>query len=392
VITKSITPGSRFSSDKFLFRDFEFEELLTSFRRVLTNPGDAIARAILIGPPGSGKTFVLNNFLKRIQTHRIIHEESNIELKCIMIDCSKNETSKGVVLAIIHQIDPYFYANIDECQSAELQYILADMLLAKKQALIIIFDNIDSLIATEPEEVNSLLYGFQRFSEGTGDDPNLFSQVLVAHDLDFLAALDRAVFRQIKSDVIPFEPYSIQQTYQLLEEYIKKNIRRKITKETIWFISVIARGNMNLALELLFGADTLAKKNHSITITPEFIRHVNKSLTDFTITKDKIEQLHIGQKLMLLTIARKFRSSTSAFLDFLDLPSLFISICEEYNQLPIAKEFSDVLPSLEKMCLISLHNIDKDIIVTLSDISATEMVGYLEKMMKQKRRDKPFFT
>lgn len=393
MITKSITPSDRFSSEKFQFRDFEFEELLTSFRRVLTNPGDAIARVILIGPPGSGKTFVLNNFQKKIQTHRIIHDETNIELKCIMVDCNKHETSKEVVLAIIHQIDPYFYANKDECQTAELQYILADMLLAKKEALIIIFDNIDSLVASEPEEVNSLIYGFQRFSEGkTGEDPNLFSQVLVAHDLDFLAELDRAVFRQIKSDVIPFEPYSIQQTYNLLEEYIKKNIRRKTTKEVIWFISLIAQGNMHLALELLYGSNNLAKQNHSIAITPEFVRHVNKTITDFTVTEDKIEQLHIGQKLMLLTVARKFKNSTSAFLDFLDLPSLFISICEEYNQLPLAKDFSNVLPSLEKMSLISLHNVEKDIIVILSDISATEMASYLEKMMKQKRRDKPYFT
>jgi hypothetical protein len=119
---------------------------------------------------------------------------------------------------------------------------------------------------------------------------------------------------------------------------------------------------------------------------------VNKSLTDFNITEEKIKQLPVGEKLMLLTVARKFKTTTKAFVNFLDLPSLFISICEEYNQLPIAKGFSDVLPNLETMGVLTLNNLEKDIIITLADISANEMVKYLEKEMKQKRRDKPFFT
>jgi Cdc6-like AAA superfamily ATPase len=391
MITKSIVPDDDFLDDTFQFRDLEFEELLTSFRRVLTNPGEAIARVILIGPPGSGKTYVLNNFQQRIQNHCIVHEKTKIELSAIMVDCSQHETSKSVVLSIINQVDPFFYANLDECQTAELQYILADILYAKRQAIIIIFDNIDSLVEKEPEEVNSLIYGFQRFAEGK-DIPNLFSQVLVAHGLEFLLELDKTVFRKTESDVIPFEPYSIRQTYQLLQEYIKKEIRRKISKETVWFISVIAQGNMHLALELLYGADNLAAKNHSLAIIPEFVRHVNKSLTEFNITKEKITELPVGEKLMLLTIARKFKSTTRAFVNFLDLPSLFISICEEYEQLPVAKGFSNVLPNLEKDGLVMLHNVEKEIVLTLSDISANEMVSYLEKNMKQKRRDNPFFT
>ncbi|MCK5298828.1 MAG: AAA family ATPase, partial [Candidatus Heimdallarchaeota archaeon] len=161
----------------FNYRDYEYELLLTSFRGVLTNPGGTIARVILIGPPGSGKSFVLNNFQAKIQRRRIINRETNFQLKCINVNCINHASTKTVVLEIIQKIDPYFYANIDECQTAELQYILADILLARKVHLIVIFDNIDDLIEKEPEEVNSLIYGFQRFSEGKNDnEPNLFSQ------------------------------------------------------------------------------------------------------------------------------------------------------------------------------------------------------------------------
>lgn len=379
-------------SDEFQYRDFEFDELLTSFRRVLTNPGEAIARVILIGPPGSGKSFVLNNFQAKIKNRRIINQKTDIELNCININCSNHSSSKAVVLEIIQKIDSFFYADVEECQTAELQFILADILAARKEHLIIIFDNIDSLVEKEPLEVNSLIYGFQRFSEGKSkDEPNLFSQILVAQDIEFLAELDRSVFRKIVSDVIPFEPYSAQQTFNLVSEYIKNNVRKKITEETIWFIAMISQGNMHLSLELVDRADALAQKEHSIVIVPEYVRAVNKTLTDYCISKQKLDGFAIGQKLMLLTIARRFKSSTKAFLNFLDLPSFYISICEEYNQMPLAKLFSAILNDLEKDAMIALHNLDKEILLSLSDISAAELAEHLEDTLKSKRRDKPYF-
>ncbi|MHA1122464.1 MAG: AAA family ATPase [Candidatus Heimdallarchaeota archaeon] len=378
--------------EDFNYRDYEYELLLTSFRGVLTNPGGTIARVILIGPPGSGKSYILNNFQAKIQKRRIKNRETNFQLKCINVNCTNHASTKTVVLEIIQKIDPYFYANVDECQTAELQYILADILLARKVHLIVIFDNIDNLVEKEPEEVNSLIYGFQRFSEGKNDtEPNLFSQILVARELEFIVELDRSVFRKITTDVIPFEPYTAEQTFQLINTYVNKKVKRKIAEETIWFIALIARGNMRLALELIKKANHLAGIKHSIAITPEHIRAVNKKLTDFHITKQMLEDYPIGYKLMLLTIARRFKSASRAFLNFLDLPSLYISICEEYNQMKNAKYFSDVLNDLEKIAIISLHNVERDIFLTLSDIPANQLAMYLEKNLKQKRRDKPYF-
>ncbi|MHA1628898.1 MAG: AAA family ATPase [Candidatus Heimdallarchaeota archaeon] len=378
--------------DEFRFRALEFEELLTSFRMVLKNPGEAISRAILIGPPGSGKSFVLQNFQQRIKNQRIIHPKSNILLRCLSVDCQNHSSSKSVVLEIIHQIDPFFYANLAESTTAELQYILADILLAKKEALIIIFDNIDTLVKKEPEEVNSLIYGFQRFSEGKGnEEPNLFSQILVAQDLEFLTELDQVIFRKIVTDVIPFEPYTPTQLYQFLKDEIKQNIRKKIAEETIWFIGLISKGNLHLAFELLHKAEILAQKKRSLSIVPEYIRMVNKTLTNFHVSKQTILELPVGQKLMLLTIARKFKRNSIAFIDFLELPGLFISLCEEYASLQEAKFFSEILLSLEEMALISKHVLGKDIFITMSDISAAELVRFLEHNLRNDRRDKPFF-
>ena len=379
--------------EEFRFRDMEFDDLLTSFRGVLTNPGDFIARVILIGPPGSGKSFVLNNFQKKIIDGRIFNPEKNIMLNCVNVDCSQHESSKEVVFEIITKIDPYFRASLDDCQTAELQYILADIIYEREEALVIIFDNIDTLVEKEPEEVNSLLYGFQRFSEGkTKDEPNLFSQILVARDIDFLHDLDESVFRRVVTDVIPFQPYTAQQTHLLLTDYIKKNIRKKIANETIWFIAMISQGNMRLAIELLDRACVIAQQNHQIAIIPESVRAANKDLTDFRVTKQMIEELPFGEKLLLMTIARRFQNNSKAFINFLDLPSLFFSICEEYDSLQTAKYFSEVLTNLERMALIGIHNVEKEVIVTLSEISASELVMKLEKEFKKKRRDQPYFT
>ena len=393
MISKQSSNDLGIFDEEFRFRDMEFDELLTSFRRVLTHPGEAIARVILIGPPGSGKSFVLENFQERIKNGRLINPDINIELNCVNVNCAQHNSSKSVVYEIITKIDPFFKASIEECQTAELQYILADILNDREEALVIIFDNIDTLVEKEPDEVNSLIYGFQRFSEGkTSDEPNLFSQILVAQDLDFLSELDRSVFRRVVTDVIPFEPYSAEQTFQLLSEFIRKNIRKKIAEETVWFAAMISHGNMRLAIELIELGELLAQKEHHLYILPEHLRAINKKLSDFRVTKQMIKNLKIGHKLLLTTIARRFQGNSKAFIDFLDLPSLFFSICEEYDSLQIAKDFSTVLTQLDEMSLIGIHNIEKKVIVTLSEISAKELSKYLENELKQKRRDKPFFT
>ncbi|MHA1354572.1 MAG: AAA family ATPase [Candidatus Heimdallarchaeota archaeon] len=338
----------------------------------MTNPGEAIARVILIGPPGSGKTYVLNSFQSRIQKQRIMHPDLNVTLNCITVNCLHHDSTKTVVFEIIKKIDPYFTASVEDCTTAELQYILADILNEKREAIIIIFDNIDT--------------------EGkTKDEPNLFSQILVAQDLDFLTSLDRSVFRRVVTDVIPFEAYTAQQSYQLLKDHIKKKVRLKISEDTIWFISMISQGNMHYGFELLKGSQTYAQHHQHLTIVPEHIRNINKRLTDFKITKRMLKELPLGEKLMLLTIARRFKNNSKAFINFLELPSLYISICEEYDTMQTAKFFSEVLERLEKSAIISLHNIDKDVILTLSEAPATELSATIEKDLKAQRKENPIF-
>jgi Cdc6-like AAA superfamily ATPase len=297
-----------------------------------------------------------------------------------------------VVYEIIKKIDPYFQASIEDCHSAELQYILADILQERKEALILIFDNIESLVEKEPEEVNSLFYGFQRFSEGKNEEPNLFSQILVAQDLAFLSELDRSVFRKVVTDVIHFEPYTAEETAGILQEYIRKKWQlSKIFEENIWFISLISRGNIHRGQELVDKAFLLAQRNSDKRVLPEHVRIINQQITDFHIPITKLDNLLLGDKLLLLSIARRFKTSPKAFLDVLDIPGLFFSICEEFKQLQCARLFSDYLKNLEKLAIIDKHTIDKEIVLTLSDIAAQELVRALEERMKKRTKGDKFY-
>lgn len=377
-----------------LYRELEFDGLLASFRGVLAYPGEAMARVIMIGPPGSGKTFVCKNFQQRIEKQKLRSQKLDYLLKCVIVNCQNYNSSASVVLEIIRKISPDFTIEQEELETPELQFMLADILKARKEALIIIFDNIDSLVAKEPEEVNSLIYGFQRFSEGKEDAPNLFSQILVANNLNFLSELDRSVFRRVISDVIPFEPYSAEETIELLTRYIKKNrmvYRGRINEEIIWFISLISKGNMHRAIDLTEGARYVADRHNQKEIFPEHVRHANKQFTEFQITEKELEKLETGQKLMLLAIARRFRSNYSSYLNFLELPARFFSVCEEYFRLSLAKYFKEFFKELEEKRIISVHSHQNSIILTLSDISATELIGSLEKSLKKLRKGSPYY-
>ncbi|MEA2070537.1 MAG: AAA family ATPase, partial [Asgard group archaeon] len=111
---------SNSSIQKKAFREYEFDELIISFRNVLTKPGEAIARVILIGPSGSGKSHILHWFRKEIQQTPLLNLDLNFQLQCLIVDCSKHKSTKSIVYELIRQIEPAFKASLLNCQTAEL--------------------------------------------------------------------------------------------------------------------------------------------------------------------------------------------------------------------------------------------------------------------------------
>jgi Cdc6-like AAA superfamily ATPase len=385
------TDNYLYSCSPLPIRECEYEELLTAFRGVLQYPGEVNTRVILLGPSGSGKSFLANYFKQQLKQQSIINETIHYQLNCVIVDCKIQHSTKDIVIEIIHQLDPSYILDQELCQTAELQYILADLLIERKEALIIIFDHIESLVFQEPEEVNALFYGFQRFSEGIEENPNLFSQILIANDLSFLAELDERVFRRVATDVIPFSKYETSEVCRILEDLYSNSAFLEINKETLWFLASLSEGNLDQAKKLFESSQEIAVKEKCQKVQPE---HVRKGIQELKKSKKstlEVKNLRLGEQLLLLSIARVFKDNEIIYIDYFRLPQLFYTICEEFQLVSLMRFFNNHLNRLKEAGYIAFHTNNNIVFLSLIGYNASELEDNLLKLLLPLKRKSQFY-
>jgi cell division control protein 6 len=131
-------------------------------------------------------------------------------------------------------------------------------------------------------------------------------------------------------------PYSEEQLRDIINDRVTDAFyEESVSEEAIDLISDIAskNGDARFAIELLERAGMYADHKQSIKVLPEHVRHANASIHP-VIRQEIIKDLTTQQKITLLAIASKLRTSHQAYLTMGELEQAYQGFCEEFN-LPI---------------------------------------------------------
>ncbi len=328
-------------------RDDEFRKLTQIFKPVIESK--ASQRVLITGSTGVGKTALTRKFGAVLESTA---KGRKLNLTYLHINCRKDKTPYSVLAKIYQHLNPrwpYHGLGPEKLLDTAITYLNEhDAYLA------LTLDELDYFVQLNSPD---LLYSLTRAAEETGG-PNRISIIAIAHDKNFLRALDAATQSTFMHNILPLDQYTASQLADIIGQRIGEAFKAgAVEDETVALIADIASrwGDARLALELLWRAGTIADGGGKDIVLPEHARQAKAEVYP-EVKREVLRVLQPHEKLVLLAVARGLRISKRAYAVTSDIEKSYRVVCEEYGEAPRAHtQFWDHINRLEGLGLVDLQ-------------------------------------
>jgi len=329
-----------FKDERFLYpehvpqrlphRDSEIDSMVFALRPV--TEGKKPQNLFLHGKPGTGKTVSARFVLKEL-------EEFSDRAKTLYINCFRFNTRHSALTEISN-----FLGMPISRRGTSSDEALDSVLSAFKTidfTPVIVFDELDQLI--QEGEASKLFYDLLRVFEFT---KGRFGLVLISNNSDSLSRLDARVKSSLSPETIAFNPYSVSQLKDVLNE--RRDfafLPGAVEKESIALAAAHAAkfgGDARIAIEALLKAGRLAEKQNSEFLRPLHLQSVFENIEERPLQKagpflSEHERLILG----LVPAIGKISSG-----------ELFEKFCSASDSEMTQRRFRSIVSRLETMHLL----------------------------------------
>ncbi|MEZ0394343.1 MAG: ORC1-type DNA replication protein [Desulfurococcaceae archaeon] len=323
---ESLAP--EFVPDSLPHRDREIEELVRSFKFLLTSPGALSQRVLVLGKVGTGKTALVRVFARDFSRVAL---RSGVKVRYAHVNCHRNRTLHNVVADIAFQLDvplPTRGLSAKEMFDALLTY-LDD----RNEYAIVALDEFHYFASLAGKDA---VYFLARSYDATDRAFKRLNFVFIAQDVSKLGLLDSSLSAYLARNVIKLEPYSSGQLYDILRYRAEQAFYEGVVEDEV--LEFIARyegvdaggeGNARHALEILAMAGDLAERERARRVA---LDHVRKAITltsrELVVLSDAIQSLSLHELLFLLAIVRLLRRSGRRYVKMGDAEREYGLLCE----------------------------------------------------------------
>jgi orc1/cdc6 family replication initiation protein len=266
----------------------------------------------------------------------------------------------------------------------ELLQNLFEELKKDRIHLIIAFDEVDSLVSSEP----SSLYTITRLRE-ISRDTQVFSSLLISKTLDYLKMVDLSTLSSVQWNAILLDPYSAEQLYDILTSRSGEAFNEGCADEQVLNLaSDIASlyGDARYALDLIYRAGKIADLSELPRVMPEHVRQAKASLPP-QFRKEELVYLGKHQRLLLLSISNLLKKSDSAYATIGEVEKNYFAICERLGTK--ANHHTQVWNDVNELARKGIVQAElsgkglrgRTTLIGLSLVSAKELINELEKVV-----------
>ncbi len=380
---------SVFRDESVLFPEFlprstphrvdQIKALELYFQSVVEKASHASQNVLLCGPVGCGKTMLAKKLGDTLQKKAILY--GNL-VKLVHVNCRIDRTLQSVFVRAFSSLGHAYPSRGYSFE--ELLHALVEELKANRTHLIIAFDEVDSLVSSDP----SSLYTITRLRE-VSQETQVFSSLLISKTLDYLKMVDLSTLSSIQWNTIYLDPYSAEQLHDILSSRIAEAFNEgSVGEESIELTADTASlyGDARYALDLVYRAGKMADLSGSARVMPEHVRQAKASLPP-QFRKEELSYLTKHQRIILLAISNLFKKDGAAYATIGEVEKGYNALCESmgvssnhHTQL-----WNDV-NELARKGIIETQLSGKGIrgrttLVSLSLVSAKELMGELERGM-----------
>jgi archaeal cell division control protein 6 len=359
-------------------RDSQLKMLELYFQSVVQNASRASQNVILSGPNGSGKTMLAKKLGESLQKKGALY--GNL-VKTLLVNCRIERSLQAVMVKALKSLGQNYPSRGYSFE--ELLSALVEELKNNRMHLVIAFDEVDSLIASDP----SALYTITRLRE-TAEGRQVFSSLLISKTTDYAKTVDLSTLSSLPWNEVKLEPYVPEQLADIILSREEAFNEGALEERTIQLAADIAGnyGDARYVLELVYRAGKLADASESPRILPEHVRAAKASLPP-QFSKEELSYLTKHQKLILMSVSALLKKGDSNYVTTGEVEKEYSTICEGLGLAPNhhTQVWSDV-NELSRKGIIETQLSGKGMrgrtkLIGLSLVSAKELMGELEKGM-----------
>jgi cell division control protein 6 len=306
-------------------REGELEQLRRIYSPILS-PFPTPAISFLLGPVGTGKTMLARKLCNRLEEDG---RRDGFIVKAITVNCRIDKGPSSVLNRMVESLGLSFPKRGYEVQ--ETLRFLMDELLQMKARLLLVLDEVDSLVSASGA---AFLYTLARINE-TMSSPVL-SLLMISKDLKFLWEVDASTRSSLQKAVVKLPSYTADQLLSIIlsrsEEALNSGVLDENTARLIAGVAADS-GDARYALELLYRSAKMADYNGAEKVRAADVQEARNSLPP-QVSLEELNYLSRHERIILLAAARLLKPADRAFVATGELEVEYGSICSSMNLKP----------------------------------------------------------
>jgi cell division control protein 6 len=302
----------------------------------------------LFGKPGTGKTAAARNVVEKLKQKA---RELDVEILVPIVNAKLANSAYKVLFEIAEELGinkeqgkqvHFTGLSMGEATDRVLQFIQR-----KKLNLVLVIDEIDSLVDKSGDDI---LYNFTRANQrmqGWG----FITLIGISNSLTFKDKLDPRVRSSLSEEEIVFNPYTVHQLRQILQERAKLAFNEgAISDAAVNLCAAIAgreHGDARKAIDLLRVAAELAEREDAAKVDEKHVR-----AGEDRIEKDApfiaLKNAPAHHKLVILAVMRSKNGTTGEVYD------IYLSLSKQVEQKPLTqRRMTQIISELDLLGLVS---------------------------------------
>jgi cell division control protein 6 len=332
--------------EKLPFRDEETRALAQVLSTIFK--GARPSNLLLFGKPGTGKTAAARSVVDRLAKKA---SELKTDVTVLFVNA---KIAGGSAYKVIFEIAEELGINKEQEKQVHFTGLsmgeatdrVLNFIQKKKLNLVLVIDEIDSLVDRSGDDI---LYNFTRANQRMNG--GFITLIGISNSLTFKDKLDPRVRSSLSEEEIVFNPYTVEQLRQILQERAKLSFNEgAISEAVVNLCAAIAgreHGDARKAIDLLRVAAELAERDGTTKVDEKHVRAGEDRIErDAPFVALKNSPAH--HKLVILAIIKSMNGTTGKVYD------IYLSLCKQTEQKPLTqRRMTQIVNELDLLGLVS---------------------------------------
>lgn len=331
--------------EKLPFRDEETRTLAQVLSTIFKNARPS--NLLLFGKPGTGKTAAARNVVERLLKKSV---ELKLNVKVLFINAKTAGSAYKILFEIAEELginkEHEKHVHFTGLSMGEATDRILQFMQKKKLNTVLVIDEIDSLVDKSGDDI---LYNFTRANQKMKG--GFITLIGISNSLTFKDKLDPRVRSSLSEEEMVFNPYTVDQLRQILQERAKAAFSAgAVSDAAVNLCAAIAgreHGDARKAIDLLRVSAELAEREGAARVDEKHVRAGEDRIErDAPFIALKNATTH--NKLVVLAIL-KSKSGTTG-----DVYDSYLALCKQVEQKPLTqRRMTQIVSDLELQGLIS---------------------------------------